>query len=244
MSDANCQQTTAALQQQLAQINQLLEQSTAAIACGPTCQKEKKTEDLKQIYINAEANIQNGPSLLEEAKKNYYIYSQGAPAYDRMRENELKVNASKIGDELTNVFNDIVSSATTLNQYYNSELINSKHTEDLLAKYDKDNSLQKRRLGNKYSDVLTNDRKTYYEQNATDNLKQWYNFWWYIYYILVAVFLLAIFLSNSTMTRLTILIISVLLIFYPYYIHPIVLYIIKTYKSVNSLMPKNIYNNL
>ena len=32
-----------------------------------------------------------------------------------------------------------------------------------------------------HSDLLTNDRKTYYEQNATSSLKTWYRFFWYIY---------------------------------------------------------------
>ena len=55
-------------------INQLLEQSAEALACGPTCQKLKISEELKQKYLDAETNMQTAPIQLEETKKNYYIY--------------------------------------------------------------------------------------------------------------------------------------------------------------------------
>jgi hypothetical protein len=62
--------------QQLSQekINELLEQSSQAIMCGPECQKAKVSEDLKQKYLDAETNMQTAPMQLDQSKKNYYVY--------------------------------------------------------------------------------------------------------------------------------------------------------------------------
>ena len=240
-------QQTSLLQQQVEsqnKINQLLETSAAAIACGPSCQKEKVSEELKQKYLDAETNIKNGPTLLEEAKKNYYIYVEGRPAYSAMRERELKEKAKQIGDTVTTIFDDSVKSALTLNSYYNIALINSKHTEELLYKYEQENSNLKKKLGNKYSDVLTNNRKTYYEQNGITELKAWYSFWWYIYYILIFVLIVAIFFVTTIMSKLTTGIIVILLVFYPFYIHPILVKIYNMFNDIKKLFPTNVYNNL
>ena len=62
--------------QQISQdkINELLEKSSEAIMCGPSCQKLKVSEELKQKYLDAETNMQTAPIKLEQSKKNYYIW--------------------------------------------------------------------------------------------------------------------------------------------------------------------------
>ena len=77
-------------------INELLEKSSEAIMCGPTCQKMKVTEELKQKYLDAETNMQTAPIKLEQSKKNYYIYTEGRPYYDNMKEEELTKKAETI----------------------------------------------------------------------------------------------------------------------------------------------------
>ena len=73
-------------QQQINQqkINELLDKSADAIMCGPSCQKLRITEELKQKYLDAETNMQTAPVKLEESKKNYYVYSEGSSYYDNM----------------------------------------------------------------------------------------------------------------------------------------------------------------
>ena len=77
----NNDKTSLLQKQQVSQdkINELLEKSAEAMMCGPTCQKLKITEELKQKYLDAQTNIQTAPTKLEQTKKNYYIYSEGRP---------------------------------------------------------------------------------------------------------------------------------------------------------------------
>ena len=225
-------------------INDLLNQSAEALLCGPDCQKMKITDELKQKYLDAETNIQIAPIKLEQTKKNYYVYKEGRPFYDNMLEEELKQKAEKISELLGETFNEEVSSANTMNQYLNTALINSEYTSELFKKYTSDNQELKLQLRNSRGDILTNDRKTYYETEALTQLKLWYRFWWYIYYMLVIVFTIALFISPSQLTMIKKVVLFVLLIFYPYYIDYIVRWVQGLYMSIYNRLPKNVYNDL
>lgn len=226
------------------QINDLLNKSAEALLCGPDCQKTKITDELKQKYLDAETNVKIAPTKLEQTKKNYYIYKEGRPFYDNMLEDELKQKAEKISELLGESFNEEVSSALTMNQYLNTALINSQYTSELFKKYSSENQELKLQLRNSRGDILTNDRKTYYETDALNQLQLWYRFWWYIYYILILVFTIALVVSPSQLTMIKKVVIFVLLIFYPYYIDYIVRWVQGIYKNIYNSLPKNVYNDL
>lgn len=233
-------------QQQISQqkINELLEQSSEAIMCGPTCQKLKVSEELKQKYLDAQTNIQTAPIKLEQTKKHFYVYTEGRPFYDNMKEEELKQKANKISDLLKENFNTEVSSANKMNTYLNTALINSENTKELLQEYLEKNKLLKLKLRERHGDILTNDRKTYYERDALNTLQLWYRLFWYIYYIIVVMLLFALILSQSELTFIKKIVITVLFIFYPYYISYIVKFLYSLWTSFVSRLPKNVYNNL
>ena len=261
----NNDKTSLLQKQQVSQdkINELLEKSAEAMMCGPTCQKLKITEELKQKYLDAQTNIQTAPTKLEQTKKNYYIYSEGRPYYDNMLEEELTQKSEKISILLSENFNDEIDSALTMNNYLNTALINSSYTKELLDDYTEKNKEVKLLLRDRHGDILTNDRKTYYEADALQSLKKWYRLWWYLYYILVIVLVLAFILSPSKIDVLSIVeingkrmpmvnidniikktIVIILFIFYPYYIDYIVNWIKGVFLFVYNRIPKNVYNNL
>jgi len=226
------------------QINNLLEQSAEALLCGPDCQKQKVSDELKQKYLNAQTALKTAPINLETTKKNYYVYTEGESTFNNMLESELKEKSETIGELIGISFNDELSSAITMNKYYNTAVINSNYTKDLLNEYDEKNKELKLQLRDRQGDILTNDRKTYYENDALDSLKLWYRFWWYIYYLLVLVFLISIFLVNSQMTIIKKIVLTALFIFYPYYIEFIVNWIYEFFANIYKNLPKNVYNNL
>jgi hypothetical protein len=261
----NNDKTSLLQKQQVSQdkINELLEKSAEAMMCGPTCQKLKITEELKQKYLDAQTNIQTAPTKLEQTKKNYYIYSEGRPYYDNMLEEELTQKSEKISILLSENFNDEIAGALTMNNYLNTALINSSYTKELLDDYTEKNKEVKLLLRDRHGDILTNDRKTYYEADALQSLKKWYRLWWYLYYILVIVLVLAFILSPSKIDVLSIVeingkrmpmvnidniikktIVIILFIFYPYYIDYIVNWIKGVFLFVYNRIPKNVYNNL
>jgi len=232
--------------QQISQdkINELLEKSAEAMMCGPTCQKLKITDELQQKYLDAQTNLQIAPIKLEQTKKNYYIYTEGRPYYDNMLEEDLKQKAEKIAELLGENFNDEVSSASTMNSYLNTALINSNYTKELLKSYTEKNQELQLLLRNRHGDILTNDRKTYYETDALNSLQLWYQLWWYIYYILLIVLIIALIISPSNLSLAKKIIIAILFVFYPYYIDYIVKWVQGLFMSISKSIPKNVYNDL
>jgi len=141
-------------------------------------------------------------------------------------------------------FNDEVSSALTMNSYLNTALINSNYTKELLKSYTEKNQELQLLLRNRHGDILTNDRKTYYETDALNNLQLWYQLWWYIYYILIIVLIIALIISPSNLSLAKKIIIAILFVFYPYYIDYIVRWVKSLFMGFYSNLPKNVYNNL
>ena len=232
--------------QQISQdkINELLEKTAESMVCGPSCQRQKISDELKQKYLDAKTNIQTAPINLEETKKNFYVYTKGRPYYDNMKEEELKQTVNNISTLIINNFNDELSNTNTMNSYLNTALINSSNTEDLLNEYLNKNKMLKLKLRETHGDILTNDRKTYYETEAYDRLVLWYRLLWYIYYITIIILILSLILSENKLNNVSKIIIVILLVFYPYYISYIIKWFYENYQWMKSKIPKNIYNDL
>ena len=225
-------------------INELLEKSSDVLMCGPDCQKAKISDQLKQKYLDAKTTIQTAPITLAQSEKNYYVYTQGEPYYDRLQEKELTLKARSVAQVLKTNFIEELSSANTMNSYLNTALTNSENTKELLDDYIAKNKAIQTTLQNQQGDILTNDRKTYYETEAYERLALWYRFLWYVYYIFVVIIGLALFLSPggfSTPAK-----IGILGVFagYPYYITYATHFVYDNYIWVYSKIPKNVYNSL
>jgi hypothetical protein len=233
-------------QQQVNQqkINELLDKSADAIMCGPSCQKLRITEELKQKYLDAETNMQTAPIKLEESKKNYYVYSEGSSYYDNMKEEELTKKANTISQMLSDNFNEELLSANTMNSYLNTALTNSQYTKDLLNNYLEKNKILKVSLRDQRGDILTNDRKTYYETDALQRLKLWYRLLWYLYYIVVLMLVISLIYVPNNLSIIKKVVLIVLTIFYPYFINYIVKWVYNIGVQISNRIPKNVYNNL
>jgi hypothetical protein len=225
-------------------ISSLLESSSQSIMCGPDCQNNKTSDELKQQYLDAQTNNITAPIKLEESRKKYYVFTQGENYYNNMLEDDLKKKADQLSELISVSFNEEVSNAKSMNQYYNTSLINSSYTNELLKEYSEKNSELSLKLRDNQGDILINDRKTYYESTALDRLKLWYTFWWYIFYIFVIIFFLALFLSPNNLSIISKLGLLTLLIFYPYYIDSISKVLVSNVKNVYQSFPKSVYNDL
>jgi hypothetical protein len=235
-------------QQSTQKLASLLEQSLNVLNCGPDCQKEKITKELKKKYEDAETNLQTAPVQLETSKKHYYVFSQGRSFYNEMLEKELKIKAELMGKMITDNFRDEIINAKMMNSYYNTELINSDYTKELYAVYLEKNKVIQDGIKNHHADVLTNDRKTYYETEALEDLKSWYTFFWYFYYFFVMPIFTFVLLSKSSgglFVKIIINIITWLIaLAYPYFIDFIARSIYGVFHSAWKQLPKNVYNDL
>lgn len=225
-------------------LQDLISMANQRLSCDQNCQKQKVAQQLKQNYLNSKTNLQTAPIEYQSNKKKYYTFIEGEAYYNDMQETELQNKSDDIAKALTALFDEQVTVTKTLNSYLNSVLINRKNSVDLYNSYKTDNEELLTELKNSKGDILTNDRKTYYESQEYENLQKWYNFFWWIYYVLVLVFLLGILLVQNNFSVIKKVIIFIMLILYPYIVDYIVSGIYKMYTNVKVYAPKNVYNNL
>ena len=222
----------------------LLEQSLNTLSCGPACQKIKISEELNQKYLKAQTNMQTAPVQLETTKKNYYVFTEGQPYYDDMLEKELREKAKILTKLLADNFKEEIINANTMNSYYNTELTNSSYTKELYAVYLEKNKLIQNTIKNHHADVITNDRKTYYETEAIEDLKFWYSLFWYVFYLFVMPLFTFVLIARTSLHFIFRILIELIALAYPYYMDPIARSIYGFFYSLWKSLPKNVYNDL
>jgi len=249
----NIQDTNKLLSKQFdikTQMNDMLNKTLSIVAYSPERQREQITNDLEQKYLNAQTNLQTAPLQVDETKKNYYIYKNGRPYYNDMLEKELKQKATQITQQISIKFKEEADNANTMNAYYNTDLINSENTKELYDEYLKKNAELEKLIKNSHGDVLTNDRKTYYENSKNDEIKSWNKFLRIGFYILVVVYLISIVVTPLSVdsSRIKQIVLLIFFIIYPFLINYLIdNWFIKWYNSYYSILDsssKNVYFTL
>lgn len=173
----------------LNKFNSFLDAASQAISCDSTCQQNKTAEDLKNKYINAESNLTLAEPQYQLAKKNYYTYVSGQNGYNNMIEQELNEKADLFIQKFKNDYDLEKTKILTQLETYDGLLVNYKNIVELYEKYKKENIDLSKQLKEETNDVLTNERKTYYEDQQNDALNYYYYYFLFtIYYIIVICF--------------------------------------------------------
>jgi len=176
---------------------------------------------------------------------NTEVITQSVPPPVNLCDQECQSKkADKIVSVLQTNFTKSLADATQLLSGYNGLYLNMNNVNELLVKYMKENKHLKDDISNVSSDILTNDRKTYYEEQSIDSLKYFYKWMKYIYAFIVVVYLFCIFLVPSETSMKKEIFIFVLLCLYPFIILPIFRLLNIIYEKIMSYMPKNVYKTL
>ena len=227
-----------------AQLNKLLAQSADALTCGPSCQKQKTADSLKSAYQAAQSNVMTAPAELGQAEKAYITYVDGTAGYNAIMSTAITTQADTVCANIQKEFNKQVEIATNLTTTYNSLYTNYAYVKELYHDYVNENSETHEYIGRLNSDVVTADRKTYYESQNYESLTKWYYIFRWIYIILLIAFFIGLFLAESDKSRMYKWTIFILLVLYPVVINYIIAYLLKTWSQLYTLLPKNIYKSL
>lgn len=229
--------------QVLANFNNMIHETTSDVLCTPSseCGKAKISADLEKKYIESKVNLQTAPLQLDDSERNYYLYTKGPVGYNKFLVDKLNNTANAETSKMTMEFNENIKRVSQMNDTLNSLSINYANELDLYDNYVIKNGLVKRRIDNHGSDIITKDRKTYYEQDNYDYLVWWYRVWFFIYALLWVVFAVGIFLANSTFPLKTKILLLTLLLAYPFVIDSIAFFFIKLFVKMASYIPKNAY---
>jgi hypothetical protein len=89
-----------------ANLNKLLDNAMSLVTCPPgsQCAKDRISEDLKRRYLDAQLNEQVAPLKLEQAKKYYYVFTEGRTYYNDMLETEMNKKSEAIVKQIALYF--------------------------------------------------------------------------------------------------------------------------------------------
>ena len=222
--------------------NTLISQASDAILCNSECRNQREADNLKQNYLNSQTNLASASNQVQVAEKKYITFTQGQSGYNDLLDNQLQEKAEQIANKFTEYFETDSQEIKTQFETYHGLLLNFKNVAELYLKYKKENIQLIKDLKNETNDVLTNERKTYYEDQKIYGLKGFY------YYILLGIYIIFLIgfiifsLINPSQTNLKIKLATIIgFILLPFFSTWILGKIIYLIYKVYDLLPKNVY---
>ena len=220
-------------QKKINKFNSFLDKATKSILCDSKCQKKQTAEELKNKYLNSETNLVLAKPEYDLAKKKYYTFISGQNGYDEILENELNTESDDIIKKFKISLKEEIDKIKIQLDTYNGILINFI------------NILLFNKLKKESNDIFTNDRKTYYEDQEIDLLKNYYSYILIVIYIIVVLcfgVFSQIYPSNSSWKiKLFLFIFFIILPFISTWVFG---KIIQMIYWLYGLLPKNIYKNI
>jgi hypothetical protein len=222
--------------------NSFLDKAQQAISCGPECQREKVIDDLKNKFNTAQSNLILAEPQYQAAKRNYYTYVSGQNGYNQMLEDELHEKADSMVAKFKEATDEEVQKIKSQIQTYDGLLINFRNVVDLYKQYKSENIKLYKQLKEDTNDILTNDRKTYYEDQQNENLNGYYYYILIVIYIIVLIcfIVFSLFFPSQTsfQTKIVLILLFIGLPFISTWILGKIIYIIYW---LFGMLPKNVY---
>jgi hypothetical protein len=229
----------------LDKFNSMIDKATASISCDSECQRKQKDDELKQAYLDAQTNLATAPNNVYVSRQNYVVFDQGQPAYDELIDSELLEQAQKLSSYYQTNFENESQNIFFNIDTYSGLLINLKNIFDLYLKYKEENINLFKKLKDETNDVLTNDRKTYYQDQGIDNLKFYYHYFLLLIYIVaVLCYVVYNFMYPSQVSFIVRIIILGIMVLLPFISTWILGKIVGIVYDIYNWLPKNAHKQL
>jgi len=222
------------------QINKLIEQAAPQILCGPECEARKLTESLRQKYNDALQNLQTAPRQVYDTRKDYLVNVNGVGGYNSTMTSNFTGEANNIVSGAQTEFNDNVEEIKNMITTYNTLYVNVDKLTEYLNTLNEENAVLQKKIEDAKSDIITNDRKSYYESQGYDVLVTWFYLYCAIYLILLVVFLLGIFLSPTNYSYTAKIAILIVFVGYPFIVPYLVPLLFYTFSLLSDKFGKNV----
>jgi hypothetical protein len=229
----------------LDKFNSMIDKATAAVSCDSECQRQQKDDELKQAYLDAQTNLATAPNNVYVSRQNYVVFDQGQPAYDELIDSELLEQAQKLSSYYQTNFDNESQNIFFNIDTYSGLLINLKNIFDLYLKYKEENINLFKKLKDETNDILTNDRKTYYQDQGIDNLKFYYHYFLLLIYIVaVLCYVVYNFMYPSQVSFIVRIIILGIMVLLPFISTWILGKIVGIVYDIYNWLPKNAHKQL
>jgi hypothetical protein len=129
---------------------------------------------------------------------------------------DLELKASEITKTFYQKFQQETLDIYTILQKYNTLQMNYANIFDLYEIIDKQNRLLKKDIAITSGVIVTNNRKSIYENQVIDKLKYWYSWIIFFYILIIIAFVIGLFLLPWETPRRNYIILLILLCVYPF----------------------------
>ena len=202
-------------------MNSVVHSLNSKLNCDSKCQRRKKIDELRNKWESSKKNMETAPTQVEDAERNYYLYSEGEKKYkDKLLEKysknieltqkKLMREHDKEMEELTEVIGDNQSQTIVINKL--RELLDIKENKS---------EILRTRLDTDISKIETSQRRVIYEEKEVT----WVGTVGWILLILYLMVLVIYIILRWNKLRLYGWLSVVLLIIYPFIVKYISRYI-------------------
>jgi hypothetical protein len=187
--------------------NKILQQSQEQLTCDRDCQRLKLQGELSK----AERNYGFAPTNLLEAKAKYISFNDNIPYEQVLASLKEDDSQSKIKNFNSTIKNTIDNINTLFRTYQKS---NESYKNVLDLHYNLNEN--KDDIFNFYErindNIITTERKSYYDSQKYENLKKWYNYFLWVYIIIFIIFVIVVMIKikNYILKILTIAIVFII----------------------------------
>lgn len=191
-------------------------------------------------YLTAESKLNLAEPNYEIENNKYSTYTKAC--YDNMVETNYKNEAEETTEQMKRSYNKKITKIDKELSSYNALLISFRNLSDLHRKYKKENSDLFKKLKNNTHDILTNERKTFYEDQEIDVLNNYYLYiLWIIYIIVVICFVVFSIIYPSQTSFIVRILLLCVFILLPFISTWILGKIIQLIYWLFDFIPKNVY---
>lgn len=158
----------------------------------------------------------------------------------------LDLDPSTLNSNVYNMdtFNRIITEIDFYLPDYTTQHKEYSYLFDLYTKYDDENENYNTNTNKEFTDMLKNERKTYYEDQGIDSLQSYYYWLLAVYILTVIVCVISFFIFPSDWSLMKKIGMLVLLILLPFGSSYIMAVIVRLLYGAYNLMPKNAYLDL
>ena len=152
-------------------------------------------------------------------------------------------NTTRLDENVYNMdtFRRLITGITNILPYYTTKLTEYYYLFDLNTKYDEEKENYNTNTQKEFTDILKNERKTYYEDQGIDSLHSYYYWLLGVYILTVIICVVSFFIFPSDWSPMKKIGIVVLLILLPFVSSNIMMAIIRLLHGAYNLLPKNAY---
>jgi len=220
--------------------NEMIEQARERNACDAECQFRKRSAELKIACDEAKKyESVDEERAISECKK-YYVYAHGQQAWNELQDNKINERVDKLIINFSNQINEEKKNITNNIDSYNGLYKNFKNVLSLYLILLKENKYLNFEIKNEGSDILTNTRKTIYEEEGINNLLYIYYFLMFVYIVITIVFLISIFTFPSDMSIVKKIIIFIVILILPLIAPTLLAGKLSIINKLLNIVPKNV----